>query len=376
MTILVPISRTPRLAIRAFSTTWNSKLSGYHKMLQSSDREKVRKIAETFLQKEDRIHFNSTETRVSGRELVSLVQMVEAITKIPMTYLDIPRHQDEAIHFQTNRTFINLPYSEQVSTWPDRNALQSLIRDHFRLLFEPGDLVLVPGCADGQIPIEIQANGIQHEIDLDMIAADFNETAMKLGYCTMKSYGLNPDRIQWVRGDVTSASFFDWITPRSLPKSRHQIVTLIQPSLRETSLLTFLERSAELAHKSHNPTTIVMPFLLEDHETMWYKNYETMITKALIQAEKTNDLPQLVWNKTKFGKEVLKLNTTKNAYVPQQYFVIPEAIPEIQKIKGYSEAAQKIFGILQHPETYGYPGDPRLIVSDYSKRVYCIWNVK
>ncbi|MCP5490870.1 MAG: hypothetical protein H7A42_07150 [Chlamydiales bacterium] len=365
-----------RTLTRTFSSALSSSFTGYHQMLQSSDRQKVQKIAETFLPENQRKYFISSDPRVSTKELIELIDAVEATTKIPMEYLDIHQERDDAIHFLANRTFINLPYSEKVSKWSDRNALQSLIRDKFKSLFESGDLVLVPGCADGQIPIEIQAHALEYQVELDIIAADFNEIAMKLGYCTMKSYAIDSSRIQWVRADVTSSSFFNWVAPRLPTRSRHQIVTLIQPSLREQTLISFLKKSSDLAHKSHNPTTVVMPVLLEDHETKWYKDYEKEVARALALAKKTNDMPQLVWNKTKFGVEVLRLNATKDAYVPQQYFVHPEAIPEIQKITGYSEAAQKVFGTLPKSGTYCLPGDPRLIESEYSKRVFCVWDVK
>jgi hypothetical protein len=378
MSLLTSIARTTRLACpaRAYSSVINNSLAGYHQMLKSSDRQKVQKIAHTFLSEDQKKYFTSSDPRVSTKELIELIDAVEATTKIPMEYLDIPQERDDAIHFLANHTFINLPYSEKVSKWSDRNALQSLIRDKFKSLFEPGDLVLVPGCADGQIPIEIQAHAIQHEVDLDIVAADSNEIAMKLGYCTMRSYAIDPSRIQWVRADVTSSSFFNWITPRLPPRSRHQIITLIQPSLREQTLISFLKKSSDLAHNSHNPTTVIMPVLLEDHETKWYKDYEKEIARALMLAKKTNDLPQLVWNRTQFGIEVLRLNAAKDAYVPQQYFVHPEAIPKIQKITGYSEAAQKVFGNLPKSGTYCLPGDPRLIESEYSKRVFCVWDVK
>jgi hypothetical protein len=378
MLTFTPIAHTTKLAwpIRTFSSTLNDGLQGYHQMIQNSDRQKVQKIAETFLPKEQRKHFISSDPRVSTKELIELIDAVEATAKILMEYLHIYQERDDATHFLENRTFINLPYSENVSEWTDRNALQSLIRDKFKCLFETEDLVLVPGCADGQIPIEIQAHAIKHEVELDIIAADCNETAMKLGYCTMRSYALDSSRIQWVRADVESSSFFSWITSRLPSRSRHQIVTLIQPSLREQTLISFLKKSSDLAYKSHNPTTIVMPVLLEDHETKWYKYYETIIARSLALAKKTNDLPQLIWNKTEFGVEVLRLNATKDAYVPQQYFVHPEAIPEIQKITGYSEAAQKVFGTLPKSRTYCSPGDPRLIESEHSKRVFCVWDVK
>lgn len=376
------VSPKPKLrnSLRAFhsvsSRLLNNELTDYHNVIKNSDREKVRKIANMFLPESDRKKFLSLNAQVEQKELIELIDKIETTVNIPMEYLYLPNQQSEVEHFQNNRTFINLPYSEKVSKWADRTALQSLIRNKFKTLFENGDLVLVPGCADGQIPIEIHAHAVLHEMELDIIAADVNETAMKLGYCTMKSFGLDSDRIRWVQADVNSPSFFQWVSRHLSTRSRHQIVTLIQPSLREEALISFLTKISDLAHTAQKPTNLIMPILLEDHETKWYKDYGKQIEQSLDLAKKTKDTPQLIWQKTKYGKEVLKLNTKKDAYVPQQYFIHPEAIPEIQRITGYSEAAQKVFGALPKLGISYLAEDPRLIESKYSKRIFCVWEVK
>ncbi|MBA3239132.1 MAG: hypothetical protein H0T62_12395 [Parachlamydiaceae bacterium] len=348
---------------------------GYHELQQSSDRDKVTRIAKTFFLESQIKYLLSGDEQVLRGDLIDLINRVEANFQIPIKHLGLQQQSNEAHHFEENRTFINLPYSPSVSKWSDRAALQLLIRDKFNLLFKTGDLVLIPGCADGQIPIEIHAHAMQQNVELDIVAVDFNTTAMKLGYCTMKSYGLDPDRIHWVQADATSASFFDWVSSTFASRLRHQIVTLIQPSMQEEKFISFLKRNADFACSTHHPSTVVMPILLEDHETLWYKIYEGIVNKALNKAKITCDLPELIWKKTKFGREALKLNSKQDAYVPQQYFILPESILEIQKITGYSEAAQKVFGSIPQSQAYHFPEDPRMINSKESKRMFCIWEV-
>ena len=110
MLLLASIARTTKLAwpTRTYSSVLSSNLTGYHQMLQSSDRQKVQKIAETFLSVDQRKYFISSDPRVSTKELVELIDAVEATTKIPMECLGIHQELDDAIHFLANRTFINL----------------------------------------------------------------------------------------------------------------------------------------------------------------------------------------------------------------------------------------------------------------------------
>jgi hypothetical protein len=66
--------------------------------------------------------------------------------------------------------------------------------------------------------------------------------------------------------------------------------------------------------------------------------------RALQAAEELQEAPQLIWNRTKYGMEFLRLNSSKTDYVPQQYFVYPERVKDIQKETGHQNASLKLSG--------------------------------
>ncbi|MBP7075122.1 MAG: hypothetical protein KBA81_07045 [Rhabdochlamydiaceae bacterium] len=346
---------------------------GYQDLLTSSDWDKIDKICRTHLGKPATTIFPKQANLVSPIDLQKLVSKVREVTSFPLISLENFEEDVKAIHFRENRIFMNLPYSNKVSAWPDRQALQELIRRRFSDLFQNNDLVIVPGCADGQIPIEISANSEKHDINLNIVAADFNADAMNIGYLTMQSYGLRTDRITWVQADVTKKMFFEWIQNRFPRLGRHQVVTLIQPSLREQSFLSFLKNSSSLAFQSHRVTTVVMPVLFMDANSEWYQRCNNYVESALTVAEKKREAPQFIWSQTKYGVEMLKLNTSKNAYVPEQYFVHPESIAQIQDETGFIDSSGRLF-----PEVLNslLIQDPRAIKSSSSKRMLCIWDTK
>jgi len=342
---------------------------GYKRLVASSERDKVKAIASTYLSPQDASLFSSSDP-VKLSELAQLIAQVGKTHQIPIAQVGDLQSSKEFLHFRDNFTFINLPYSEKVSTWSDRVALQNLIRQKFNRLFENEDLVIVPGCADGQIPIEVYGNSLQHRVSLDVVAADFNLPAMQLGYLTMRSHNLRGDRIHWVQADVKSPDFFNWVSSKFAIKRRHQVVTLVQPSLREESLVSLLKRTSELRSHAGTPTTLVMPVLLEDTASEWYQMCDRHVQSALSASTQQQDLPSLMWNETRFGREMLRLDASKECYVPQQYFVRPDALPDLQKETGYEDFSDHVFGKASQQTT-----DPR-IITGLAKRVFCIWHVK
>jgi hypothetical protein len=369
------MATTPIRGLRAFSSEALRETECYDRLVASSERDKVEKIARTFLSPEEAKQFFNSQgvasSDVKPSELARLLEQVHKSQRIPIAQIGDLQNNREFVHFRDNFTFINLPYSEKVAKWSDRAALQNLIREKFRHLFEDGDLVVVPGCADGQIPIEVYGNSLKHRVSLDIVAADFNLPAMQLGYLTMKSYQLKSDRVHWVQADIKSVDFFNWVSSNFSIKRRHQVVTLVQPSLREESLLSLLRRTAELRSRDGVPTTLVMPVLLEDENSEWYKICDSNVQAALSGSTKTHDLPQLVWNKTKFGHEMLRLDASKEFYVPQQYFVRPDALPKLQEETGYEDFSDHVFG---KNSKFG-KADPRMITG-MAKRMFCIWHVR
>lgn len=348
-------------------------LDGYQRLLESSERQKVIAIAKSYLSGNDLEPFLKDDNKVSMRDLFNLLRQVNKVATIPIQKIGDLHEDKEFIHFRDNFTFVNLPYSEKASAWSDRNALQQLIREKFPKIFKPGDVVVIPGCADGQIAIEVYAQALTHNTELEVVAADFNRPAMQLGYLTMQAFGLDPDRIQWIQSDIKSKNFFDWLGSRFYANGRHQIVTLVQPSLRETSLLAFLAQGAHLHKLNKTPTTVIMPVLLEDQNSGWFRTCDDHVQRALKASKQTQDLPQLVWKKTKYGHEMLRLDPTKTFYLPQQYFIRPDALPEIQKETGYLDQSEQIFDEVSNKEIEGKRADPRLIEGT-AKRVFCVWN--
>ena len=153
------MATVPIRGLRAFSSETLLETECYDRLVASSERDKVEKIARTFLSPEDaKPFFNShgvASSDVKPSELARLLEQVHKSQRIPIAQIGDLQNNREFVHFRDNFTFINLPYSEKVAKWSDRAALQNLIREKFRHLFEDGDLVVVPGCADGQIPIEV-----------------------------------------------------------------------------------------------------------------------------------------------------------------------------------------------------------------------------
>ncbi|MBI3211376.1 MAG: hypothetical protein HYZ47_01660 [Simkania negevensis] len=352
---------------------WFSSFSSYENLLKTSEREKVQAIVSHFLPKEVQSEFFSKDPEVTPKELLQLLKEVEKTTKAPIKKLDERVRKEDGIFFQNNRTFINLPYGKKTSTWSDRQALQMLIRGRFETLFQNGDLVLIPGCADGQIPIEIYAHSIKHNLKLDILAADYNDTAMKVGYFTMKSFGLNGDAISWLMTDISSESFFDWISQKHAHNMRHRVITLIQPSLREHTLLSFLKKNAELSYKTKSSNTVVMPVLLEDPSSKWYQLCDNHVKESLKLSEKSKDLPAFMWDRTKYGHEMLRLSSNRESYVPQQYFIAEKALSQLREEAGYIDESDKIFPPTSQTKKIE---DERVIRSDISKRILCVWTVK
>lgn len=362
----------PRLGRFLFTTTKLGELEGYERLLKSSEREKVIAIAKQFLS-ETQIHPFTNSDPVSSRELVNLIDLISEKTSFPIKEVGKFHENDEFLHFKDNFTFVNLPYGRKVSQWSDRRALQQLIRDKFKKIFWGNDLVIIPGCADGQIPIEIYANSKKNDIELEIVAADYNLPAMQLGYLTMKSFGLSGDKIQWVQTDIKGKEFFNWLGSNFSFSGRHQIVTLVQPSLREKSFFDFLVQSSNLHKLKQTPTTVVMPVLLEDKDSQWYQICDGHVQRALKDSEKTKDLPQLMWNKTKYGHEMLRLDPNKRFYQPQQYFIRPESLSQIQQDAGYLDQSSQVFDEVQIKGADGKMDDPRSI-HGLAERVFCIWN--
>ena len=347
------------------------KFRGYEALIHSSDWDKVDKICHTFFGSGSKTIFPNQTRQVTNAHLQLLLEKVKKVTPFPMVPLETFEEDVNAIHFRENRTFLNLPYGEKVTSWSDRSALQSLIRDRFCSIFQKDDLVIVPGCADGQIPIEISVNSEKHNTDLTIIAADFNADAMNIGYLAMKSYGLDTEKISWVQADATKKRFFDWIRASFPLEERHQVVTLVQPSLREQSFLSFLKYSASLPHHPGNKTTIVLPILLLDESSEWHQKCNRYVKTALEIAEKNLEAPQFIWSKAKYGYEMLKLNQTKSSYVPEQYFIRPESLPEIQAETGFVDSSAKVF-----PIDASNKNESRLIRGSISTRMLCIWDTK
>lgn len=354
---------------RAFST--HIEHNGYHNLIQSTEWEKVDRICRAELKCSAQTIFPNQDVEVSPAHLQLLLSKVNRVATFSVYRLDELNNDERAIHFRENKTFINLPYGSKVSTWPDRNALQKLIRSNFTQIFHPEDLVIIPGCAEGQIPIEIAAHNSMHDYQLHVVAADYNVSAMNLGYLTMKSYGIDPSRVAWVQADVTKKLFFEWVHLTYPSKPRHHVVTLIQPSLRENTLLSFLKNSSSMSQEHELRSTVVMPILLMDVHSEWYQRCDSFVKRALQSAEERQEAPQLIWNKTKYGMEFLRLNAGKTDYVPQQYFVYPESVKDIQKETGHQNASLKLSDLSGEVEENmgGYP-----IHEGLAKRVLCLWD--
>lgn len=211
-------------------------------------------------------------------------------------------------YFEYNGDFNNLPFSRKVEAWSDRVAMTTVLRNRFPLLFTENDLVTIPGCADGQIPIEILVQAMKNNIKLNIIGTDLNPTAMKIGYCITKAYDLNPNGIQWVQADSTSRSFFNWLsTEYPLHRSR-RVVTLIQPCIPIDSLEILLRHHINFAKQNKSTITVALSVLLEDPESHWHALQLKMVKKG-----------SLFPRETKWGTEFLKMNNEH--LVPWQSFM-------------------------------------------------------
>lgn len=352
--------------------TSSGELDSYLKLRDSSDAAKIKQITA-------RYELSATglqhKKQFSSNDYFLLLDKIEAVSKasIQVVASQEERRSDAFVHFENRRTFINFPYSEHTSKWPDRQALQNLIREKFCSIFQSGDLVIVPGCADGQIPIEIYGNALKHQKKLNIVAVDLNVAAMRLGYHVMNSYGLNPQNIKWVQADATAKTFFSWLEDNNLRQVRHQVVTLLQPCLTESQFLSILQSSRKLSHLAGKVTTIVMTVLLEDHNTPWYQACDGYVKQALHAALKDNTIPVLTWRATKYGRELLRLNADKKNYVPEQYFIRSESLPEIRRIVQFNDVSRNLFSSLIDPTVYGHSNDPRIINNNQSQRIFCIW---
>lgn len=368
---------------RSFSSK-SAEIKGYHELIKAPESEKVKKIAKSYFL--ENLSFSLDQAHFSSDELMELLIQVKEKrqTRFPIHEISHSAFSKkaDAIHFEMNKTFIQFPYNPRVLKWSDRVALQKLIRENFLKLFEENSLAIVPGCADGQIAIEIYSNSLKNNIkSLEIVATDFNLPAMELGYVTMKSFGLNANRIKWVQADVSETPFFQWINKHYIaPLRKHQIATLVQPSLRESTFLSFLKHSSNLAKLNEVYTTLIMPVLLADPKSEWFQDCDKNVNKAFDQGRKENVPPKLIWNKTRYGIELLSLNRDKTSYVPQQYFVDPVQLPVLMAENSYKDESRLIFDSIENPNDYTQKEDPRRIPQAsgspaQASRIFCIWKV-
>ena len=187
---------------------------------------------------------------------------------------------------------------------------------------------------------------------------------MKLGCATMSSHGLWPGHINWVHGNATDQRFFDWIKSE-FQFNRHQIVTLLQPCLRETALLELLRSNAHFSKTNELSSRIIMPILLKDTDSIYYRSCDNFVRIAMETAKKERKAPLLMWNQCEFGSELLRLSFKADSYINQQYFVCPEKIVALKMSGGYKDVFDELFGGNQS----------RMIESRASTRMLCVWDV-
>jgi hypothetical protein len=249
-----------------------------------------------------------------------------------------------------------------------------LIREKYPLILHKDDLAIVPGCTDGQIVIEIYANGLKHNTSVDIIAADYNATALKIGYITMRSFDLKVNRVQWVRGDVSSGEFFSWVRSNYVNK-RHRVVTLIQPSLSIDGLKSFLRANAQIAKENSINSRVIMPVLLADKSSKKYQECDSYTKDAYKAARISGSTPQFIWHKTEYGDEMLRYSMATSSFVPEQCFINSKSLALIRNQTGYEEANSGLFSS-GNLDNYDSEHDQRLIISNISKRIFCDWKVK
>ena len=355
------------VSLRSYSTRIEHK--GYQDLIKNSEWEIIDRICQSELKCSAQTLFPNHGNEVFPQHIRQMLSRINEVTTFPFTSFERKEDDACAIYFKENETFVNLPYGHNVTSWIDRNAVQELIRSNFTKLFHPEDLVVIPGCAEGQIPIEVAAHSIMHDCPLQIVASDYNVTAMNIGYLTMKSYGIDPSRVSWVQSDVTKKSFFQSIYSTYPSRTIHKIVTLVQPCLKENALLSFLMNSSLMSNKQGVQSTLIMPVLLMDENSGWYKRCNGLVNTALDQAKKNKSPPHLIWQEQKYGVEFLKLSD--KSYVPLQYFVYPWSIKELQEESGFHNATFEDLDISGpfHEETGGFQ-----ILEGISKRVICMWD--
>lgn len=170
-----------------------------------------------------------------------------------------------------------------------------------------------------------------------IVAADYIINAMRLGYVSAKSFGLDPNYIQWVQADITSKEFINWLKSRYPSfEGKYRIVTLVQPSLKESGLVGFLKKCSQLAMDSQVNLMLVMPILIHDKTSVWFKHCNAQVEGQLELARKYNSGIQLRWaENTQYGAELQR--NYNGEMVPEQYFVDIQSPPEILKATGMED---------------------------------------
>lgn len=295
----------------------------HKQLLRDSDQEKVNKIAEVLLPSDLR---NAFFQKFSGKPLSillsNLISYVEMNHEIPVKCISSLQNDQISSYFENNSDFNNLPYSRKVEAWSDRTAMTEVLRNRFPSLFTKNDLVTIPGCADGQIPIEILAQAMKNDMKLNIVGTDLNPIALKIGYCITKAYNLNPNGIQWLQADAVSPFFFDWLSTEYPSHRSHRVVTLLQPCLPMDSLESLLRHHINFAKQTQSTITVALSVLLEDPESYWYQLQLKMVKQGTLYSKET-----------KWGTEFLKINNGHP--VPWQSFMDKNAMDLIQKELGY-----------------------------------------
>lgn len=292
--------------------------STYEKLLQlrnSTDLEKYEKIVtKTLGQTLAEYGFSKKTVKVS--DISELVYRCRKVVSFPITSLKNSKNlsleeKNNFANFSRDERFVNFVYNKIVRGWSDRTALQKLIRDDelFCKFFRDGDVVVIPGCADGQIALELAASAKKNKINLHIVAADVNLVAMEATILLMKSYGIDYDNIHWIHADVTSNSFFSWLEskfPKSEYKNPYQVTTLIQPCLSEKNMMIFLKKVHSICSLNGNLGKVIMPILLEDHKSIHFKNLLRLVENSgkKIKSVKINSV--YIYNRTKYGVEFYK----------------------------------------------------------------------
>jgi hypothetical protein len=379
-----PTFNTSRSRSSLSSVSTRREIEGYHQLIVATDQEKIKRIARYHFISD--LPFSLEKDNFSPYELGQLVESIRRVSRIRITSASvIGQHlsDHDAIHFEKNWTFIRLPYDTTSQGWSDRAALQQLIRSNFPKLYKENDVAIIPGCADGQIAIEVYANSLKNNVKLrGIVAADYNLPAMELGSATMSSFNLSPRKVRWVQANATHERFFQWIHRiYGGFNVRHQIATLLQPCLREEGMLNFLNHCSQLSYSNGISTTVIMPVLVHDPDSEWFQYCNRCVQDALANAKERGMPPRLIWNTVKYGLELLRLNVDKSSYVPDQYFISPAKLSEILNSIRYEDTSRTIFQEVENPLDYSQPQDPRRISQSPSSRhratrIFCVWSTR